>query len=218
MAKSPTIEDLATAANVGVATVDRVLNRRSNVRPEMLDKVFDAAERIGYPTRVLTARRVELTKPLVRFGFVLHKGAQAFYQNFSRALKQAVEDRTDIRGRATIRFSASQAPDDFAHELREAAKTSDVVASSAINHPSLSDLVRDLSADGIPVLALLNDFAQGDRRGYLGLDNVKVGRIAAWMITTQIRNPGKLAVFVGGNRWHGHLLRESGFLWIGMQD
>ena len=61
------------------------------------------------------------------------------------------------------------------------------------------------------MFALLNDFAQGVRRKYLGLDNAKVGRIAAWMITTQMRDPGKLAVFVGGNRWHGHLMRESGF-------
>lgn len=211
MTKRPTIKDLATAANVGVATVDRVLNGRSHVRPEMLDKVLDAAERIGYPTRVLTARRVESTIPLVRFGFVLHKGAQEFYQNFARALKQAVDDRADIRGRATIRFAASQAPEDFAQELREAARISDVVASSAINHPSLSELVTELTGAGVQVFALLNDFAQGMRRKYLGLDNAKVGRIAAWMITTQMRDSGKLAVFVGGNRWHGHLMRESGF-------
>jgi DNA-binding LacI/PurR family transcriptional regulator len=108
MPKRPTIKELATAANVGVASVDRALNGRSNVRPEVLDKVCDAAERIGYPTRILTARRVEMARPMVRFGFVLHKGAQEFYQNFARALKQAVDDRADICGRATIRFAASQ--------------------------------------------------------------------------------------------------------------
>ncbi|MBT8409981.1 MAG: substrate-binding domain-containing protein, partial [Alphaproteobacteria bacterium] len=53
--------------------------------------------------------------------------------------------------------------------------------------------------------------ARGVRQNYLGLDNVKVGRIAAWMIAMQVRDPGKLAVFVGGNRWHGHILRETGF-------
>ena len=26
-----------------------------------------------------------------------------------------------------------------------------------------------------------------------------------------MRRPGKIAVFVGGNRWHGHELRETGF-------
>lgn len=211
MPRRPTIKDLALAAGVGVATVDRVLNGRPNVRMETLTKVAEAAERIGYPTRVLAARQTEAERPLLRFGFVLHKGRQAFYQNFARELKQAVEQRTDIRGRAHVRFAASQSPDDFAKELRDVARSSDVVATSAINHPSLSDLVTDLTESGIPVFAVLNDFAQGVRQNYLGLNNVKVGRIAAWMIVTQVRDPGKLAVFVGGNRWHSHLLRETGF-------
>lgn len=211
MPRRPTLKDLALAAGVGVATVDRVLNGRPNVRPEMLEKVTDAAERIGYPTRALAARRTEAERPLLRFGFVLHKGRQAFYQNFARELKQAVAQRSDIRGRVSIRFAASQSPDDFASELREVARGSDVIATSAINHPSLSDLVTDLTHSGIPVFAVLNDFAQGVRQNYLGLNNVKVGRIAAWMIVTQVRDPGKLAVFVGGNRWHSHLLRETGF-------
>lgn len=211
MAKRPTLKDLSKAADVGVATVDRVLNGRPNVRRETIDRVLGAAERIGYPTRLLAARRNEADRPLVRFGFVLHKGAQEFYQNFARALQSAVARRTDIRGRAVVRFASSQAPDDFARDIREVAGTSDVIATSAINHPTLSDIVAELSGKGTPVFALLNDFAQGVRQNYLGLNNVKVGRIAAWMIVTEVRDPGKLAVFVGGNRWHGHLLREAGF-------
>ena len=30
------------------------------------------------------------------------------------------------------------------------------------------------------------------------------------MITTQVRERGKVAVFIGGIRWHGHILRETG--------
>ena len=211
MTKRPTLKDLAYAAGVGVATVDRALNGRSNVRQETLDRVLDAAERIGYPTRVLSARRDEASRPLIRFGFVLHKGSQEFYRNFAAALQDVVNSRTDIRGRAVISFAASQAPDDFAKEIEVVAQQTDAIATSAINHPSLSELVSDLARTGTPVFALLNDFAQNIRQNYLGLDNVKVGRTAAWMLTTHARTPGKLAVFVGGNRWHGHLMRETGF-------
>ncbi|MBS1301164.1 LacI family DNA-binding transcriptional regulator [Loktanella sp. SALINAS62] len=211
MTKRPTIKDLARAAGVGVATVDRALNGRSHVRPDTLDRVRLAAEQIGYPTRGLALRQQAADRPQVRFGFVLHKGAQEFYRNFALALQRAVDARTDIRGRAVIRFAASQSPGDFAHEIADVASQTDAIATSAINHPTLSDLVGDLTANGTPVFALLNDFAQGIRQNYMGLNNVKVGRLAAWMMTTQIRDPGKLAVFVGGNRWHGHLLRETGF-------
>lgn len=211
MAKRPTIKDLAAAAGVGVATVDRALNGRANVRQDTLDKVLVAAEAIGYPTRALTVRREAVDRPAMEFGFVLHKGAQEFYQNFAEALHRAVKKRADIRGRTVVRFAASQTPGDFAKELVEVAQKADCIATSAINHPTLSDLVAEMTEAGTPVFSLLNDFAQGIRQNYLGLNNVKVGRLAASLMTSQVRDPGKLAVFVGGNRWHGHLLRETGF-------
>ncbi len=31
------------------------------------------------------------------------------------------------------------------------------------------------------------------------------------MIATAAKGPGKVAIFVGGHRWHGHELRETGF-------
>jgi LacI family transcriptional regulator len=49
------------------------------------------------------------------------------------------------------------------------------------------------------------------RQNYLGLNNLKVGRIAASIIAMAAHKPGRLAVFVGGYRWHGHELRETGF-------
>lgn len=208
--RRPTLKDLADAAGVGLATVDRVLNERPNVRPVTVDRVLAAAERIGYPTRRLEALRRDAARPLVRFAFVLHKPSQEFYRNFAAELDRAVDARTDIRGSCDIRFSASQAPSDFAAELVDAADKADVLATSAINHPTLSQTIRDLQDAGKPVFSLLNDAASGVQQSYFGLDNVKVGRIAGWMIALQVREPGKVAVFIGGNRWHGHILRETG--------
>ena len=208
--RRPTLKDLARAAGVGVATVDRVLNERPNVRKATIESVLAAAERIGYPTRKLEAIRLDAARPMVRFGFVLHKPAQEFYRNFAHALETAVSERIDIRGRCDVRFAASQAPSDFSSELTSVAATSDVLATSAINHPTLSETIRALQDEGKPVFSLLNDAASGVQQSYVGLDNVKVGRIAGWIIATQMREPGKVAVFIGGNRWHGHMLRETG--------
>lgn len=210
MARRPTLKDLAQAAGVGLATVDRVLNDRPNVRAATVERVLAAAERIGYPTGKLAALKAEAERPLLRFGFVLHKPSQDFYRNFATALEAAVAERQDIRGRCEIRFAPSQSPTDFAEELVRAGQKADVLATSAINHPSLSETIRALQDAGKPVFSLLNDAASGVQQSYLGLDNVKVGRIAGWMIATQVREPGKVAVFIGGNRWHGHILRETG--------
>lgn len=211
MSRRPTIKDVAKEAGVGPATVDRVLNGRESVREETRRRVAEAAHRIGYHASGLIDQRLDASIPTMTFGFVLHKGKQKFYQNFANEIEAAVMARRDIRGKALIRFSASQAPDAFLEEIAEVSQKVDALASSAVNHSSISQEVKRLKDRGVPTFALLNDFAQGIRENYLGLNNMQVGRLAGWMTTTAAHKPGKLAVFVGGNRWHGHELRETGF-------
>ena len=211
MANRPTISDVARGAGVSVATVDRVLNGRLKVREETARKVLAAAQDIGYHGAGLIAQRIAPRVERMRFGFVLHKEKQAFYQELSQEIEKAARGFHDIHLEPVIRFSVSQAPADFIKEMRAIAGDVDALAASAITHHSVTDEVVDLQARGIPVFALLNDFAQGVRQAYIGLNNVKVGRIAGWMVGMAARRSGKLAVFVGGHRWHGHELRETGF-------
>ena len=211
MPSRPTIKDIASEAGVSTATVDRVLNGRIQVREETVKKVAEAAHRIGYHARNLIDHRLAANVPTMTFGFVLHKREQEFYQNFARELEQAVARRTDIRGRAVIRFSSDQTPEGFLREIEAISGRVDSLASSAVNHQSVTREVRRLKDLGIPTFAVLNDFAQGVRENYLGLNNMQIGRLAAWTLTRIQRGPGKIAVFVGGNRWHGHQLRETGY-------
>ncbi|EAR51102.1 hypothetical protein OG2516_18070 [Oceanicola granulosus HTCC2516] len=211
MANRPTTKDVARAAGVSVTTVDRALNGRMKVREETLRRIAEAAHRVGYHGRGLIDHRLGLVVPRKRLGVVLVKRQQEFYQNFARELQSAMAARADVRGEVCIRFAASQAPDDFVTELLDLGDKVDALACVAVNHQKLDAAVQTLEQRGVPVVALLNDMAQGIRASYLGLNNIKVGRLAGWMLTRTIRRPGKLAVFVGGNRWHGHDLREAGF-------
>lgn len=211
MASRPTIQDLAKEAGVSTATVDRVLNGRVNVRQETVTRVAEAAHRIGYHARGLIEQRLVLSIPEMHLGFVLHKEKHEFYQNFANHIQKAVAERNDIRGKATVLFSPSQSPSDFADLILRLGDKADAIASTAVNHNSLNQLAQGLKDKGVPTFSLLNDFAQGIRENYLGLNNLKVGRIAAWMIANSVKGEGKVAVFVGGNRWHGHELRETGF-------
>ncbi|WP_435256843.1 LacI family DNA-binding transcriptional regulator [Thioclava sp. FR2] len=211
MAKRPTIHDVARAAGVSSATVDRVLNAREKVREDTAQKVYEAARKIGYHAAPLIGQRVQAELPRLRLGVVLHKERQSFYQAFKAELERSIATAIGVRASVVIEFSASQAPSEFAALMEGLAGRVDVVAATAVTHPEVTDAVIRLNAQGIPCFALLNDFAQGIRQNYLGLNNIKVGRIAAHMIAQTSRQQGKIAVFVGGYRWHGHELRETGF-------
>lgn len=211
MARRPTIPDLARAAGVSVATVDRVLNGRARVREETARRVLEAARGIGYHAAGLIGHRLQEDLPELTIGYVLHKEKQAFYQKFIRAAHTAAEGAAGVRARAVIEFSPSQSPSDFAALMEGLSGRVDAIAATAVSHVEVTDCVQRLQDAGIPCFSLLNDFAPGVRKSYIGLNNLKVGRIAAHMVATAVRRPGKIAVFVGGYRWHGHELRETGF-------
>ena len=58
LSRRPTIADLARAADVSVATVDRVLNARHRVRETTAERVLGAAEAIGYHATPLIKSRL----------------------------------------------------------------------------------------------------------------------------------------------------------------
>ncbi len=211
MTRRPTIHDVAREAGVSSATVDRVLNAREKVREDTARRVYEAARLVGYHAAPLIGQRVQMDLPRLRLGVVLHKEKQAFYQTFKLELERAVAQATGLRASVVIEFAPSQTPADFAAIMDNLGTRVDVVAATAVTHPDVTEAVIRLNAKGIPCFALLNDFAQGVRQNYLGLNNMKIGRIAAHMIAVSSHQPGKIAVFVGGYRWHGHELRETGF-------
>lgn len=211
MAKKPTILDLAQASGLGVATVDRVLHERPNVSDRARERVAKAAAELGYPVPQSLAINTGAKLRQLDLGFVLHKKGQAFYQTFMREIETACQRRTDVSITPHIRFSPSQSPDDFVREMTAAADHSQAIAATAVNHTSTARITEDLMKRGVPVYSMLNDFARSSGAGYFGMDNMKVGRLAGSVMAMRLQKDCKVAVMIGGTRWHGHAMRETGF-------
>lgn len=206
-----TIADLAREAGVGVATVDRVLNGRAKVREETARKVHEAAQRIGYHGANAIKQRIYADLPEIRVGVILQKERHAFYQAFAREIEERCAAHTQHRLRLTVKFAQSTLPSEVADLLRSMAGKVDVVAATGLDHHLVTDAVSELRTRGIPTFSLLSDFAQGLRENYIGTNNLKAGRTAAWLMSNLSKRAGKVAIFIGGHRFHGHELRETGF-------
>lgn len=211
MTKRPTLSDVARAAGVGVATVDRMVNGRARVSEATARKIAEAAAAIGYHGAPLLRDRALPDLPEYRLGIVLQKERHAFYQDLAQHLQEAARRDPAHRWRATVRFVSGQAPSDYAQAIIGMAGKVQAVAATGIDHPDVTHAVAALRERGIPVAALLSDFAQGARETYVGTNNLKTGRTAGWLMHHIARPAGKLSVFIGGHRFHGHDLRETGF-------
>ncbi len=209
--RRPTITDLARVSGVSAATVDRVLNGRHKVREETARRVYDAAQAIGYHAVGLIRQRVFEDLPQYKLAFLLQKPMQAFYQSFAKEIEVAARSVTTARIQAQIEFAPASTPAAISEKLRALALRNQAVALVGPDYPAVTTVVEELKDKGIPVFSLLSDFAAGVREGYVGLNNRKVGRSAAWTIAKTSPRPGKIALFVGSHRFHGHELREIGF-------
>jgi LacI family transcriptional regulator len=209
--KRPTISDLAVAAGVSVATVDRVLNGRLKVRDETARKVSEAAERIGYHGANAIRQRILADLPEYHLGIVLQKERHAYYQEFAAEIMRAAASLTECRMRVSLTFALTAEPAELARLLLGFSGKVNAIAATGLDHHDVTNAVTALRAKGIPTFSLLSDFAQGVREGYFGTNNIKVGRTAACLLSKFAPRPGKVLVFIGGHRFHGHALRETGF-------
>ncbi|SES43053.1 transcriptional regulator, LacI family [Tranquillimonas rosea] len=208
--KRPTISDVARAAGVSVATVDRVLSGRARVREETARKVQQAAEDVGYHGVNAIRSRIRTGLPELSVGVVLQKERHSFYQSFVHELETQAAARADRNVRLTIRFARSTRPEEQAELLLGLKGHVDAVASTGIDHHEVTAAVQELRDAGIPTFSMLSDFAQGVRESYLGLNNLRLGRTAGWLISHIAARPGKIGIFIGAHRYHGHELREAG--------
>lgn len=208
--KRPSIADLAQAAGVSVATVDRVLNRRLPVRESTALRVVEAAEEIGYHATGLLKQRMR-DVPRRSFGFLLQRRSNPFYLELATGLVEATRAATFIQGRAIVEHIDEILPATIAARLREMAPRVDAIAVVAVDHPTVNEAIAEVTASGKPVVALLSDVTAPSRAGCLMVDRHKSGRTAAWAISRLAPRPGKVGILIGSHRYLSQEISEISF-------
>ncbi|HEX6015848.1 MAG TPA: LacI family DNA-binding transcriptional regulator [Geminicoccaceae bacterium] len=203
-----TIVDVARAAGVSTATVDRVLNGRDGVRALTRDRVIAAARETGY---LAVASAAVPTRERLQLDFVLQSGPNTFMDLLAGHLAGVGAARAaeaDVRVHRVDGFS----PEILAATLRELRPASAGVGIIALDHPIVREAIREAAANGLPVLTMVSDVANVPRVGYVGIDNRAAGRLAGHLLGRFVPgSAGEVALFAGSLRYRGHEEREMGF-------
>lgn len=209
--RRPTIKDLAEAAGVSVATANRVIGGAGNVRPGTMKRVEDAAEAIGFYGLGTIRSRVTAGRPRYAFGFLLQQPGRTWYQMIGRELRHAVDRCSNAEIDARIEFLDDLSPQSVAGRMMEMAQDCQAIGIVSAVHPIVSEAVETLKQRGVPVVALVSQLAGTGQVPYVGLDNWKVGRTAAWAVEHICKGPGKLGILVGNHRYRCQEMNETGF-------
>ncbi|WEK04388.1 MAG: LacI family DNA-binding transcriptional regulator [Candidatus Devosia phytovorans] len=211
MKSRATLTDIAELAQVGVATVDRVLNGRAPVRKDTADRVLKAAEELNYYAVPLMRQRAMPQLTNLRLGIILQKRADPLYQNIAAALRQAFDLHPDVGGKLDIAFVDDISAQSLATKILEIGARCDALACVAIDHPLIVSAFERLHALGRPVFTLLSEVTASSVTGYVGLDSRKLGRTGAYLVSSMAAPKGRIATLVGSHRYRGQELSEIGF-------
>ncbi|ENN87481.1 transcriptional regulator, LacI family [Rhizobium freirei PRF 81] len=207
----PTVHDIAAAAGVSLATVDRVLNQRPGVRLVTREKVEEAIRQIGYIRDVAAANLAKgRVYPLV---FIVPTGDNSFMHGLRsevhHATLRAGMERTDIRIVEVPAFDVSALV-----AALDGLQGQDVagVALVATDAPEVRAAVDRLVSERIPVVTLVSDLTDSTRHHYAGIDNIAAGRTAARLLGRFLGGrEGDLTVLAGSMLVRDHRERLQGF-------
>ena len=207
----PTVHDIAAAACVSLATVDRVLNQRPGVRLVTREKVEAAIRQIGYIRDVAAANLAKgRVYPLV---FIVPTGDNSFMHGLRSEVHQATlragMERTDIRIVEVPAFDVLALV-----SALDALQGQNIagVALVATDAPEVRAAVDRLVSERIPVVTLVSDLTDSNRHHYAGIDNIAAGRTAARLLGRFLGGrEGDLTVLAGSMLVRDHRERLQGF-------
>jgi LacI family transcriptional regulator len=205
-----TLQDVARAAGVSLATVDRVVNRRDGVRGKTAARVEAALAKLGYrPDAAATRLARNLS---FRFAFILPTGANTFMTNLAEQVRRTADWLASQRAFIDILHVDVFDPDALAGALGSLSPAYHGVATIALDHPTVRAAIDDLASRNVPVVTLVSDAPTSRRLHYVGIDNAAAGRTAATLIGRFLRGRrGSIGVVAGSLVLHDHAERQFGF-------
>lgn len=211
MVKRPTMPDLARAAGVSVATVNRVINDPGKVRESTRERVYHAAQEIGFYGLGSVDHSLGRSQEVHRLGIVLNQRSRTFYHDLGQALQRTADEYRDGRVELSLMYLDDLSPESVATRLLSLGKECESVALVAAEHPLVSNAIDELLARNVAVSGLIAPLTARGNVSFIGLDNWKVGRTAAWAFDKIVRSPGKIGILIGNHRYRNQDLNESGF-------
>lgn len=177
----PTVKDLAQAAGVSLATVDRVLNERPNVSRRTVLKVQAAIERIDF---VRNAAAVNLAKGRTyRFQFVLPEAGDEYMNAVTDEIIATNRAFKSDRVSAEITRLAIEDPHAVANKLTSFIDESiDGVAIMAPESPQVRDAISHLTERGIRVVRFMSGQEFQEGVDVVGINNFAAGATAARLV------------------------------------
>ena len=179
--KKPTLNDIAKRANVSIGTVDRAMNDRGRISPDVKEKILSIADEIGYKKNIYASLLASKNK-VKRLAYLLpRRGMDGYWDLVHEGIQKAIDHKPIETFVLEPVYFDLHDPKDF---LRAVGKVKRLKAEVLLTAPIFAkewpQLMAELAKLEIPYV-MINTFPEqvdANYLTYIGPDSYHSGRLA----------------------------------------
>lgn len=195
-----TIQQIAELAGVSRGTVDRALNNRGRVNPEVAENIYRIAREMGYvPKHRNTSSSVKHFGKRYKIGVVTQLCGASFMIQVNKGLADTKERLESLGIEVILRENKTVDETAQLKSIRELEEENiEALAIMPVDSDSVRACINRLTEEKqIPVVTFNSDIVGTKRCCFVGLDNWKSGQTAAGLMGMMLRGSGKVLVITG---------------------
>ncbi|MDD5016987.1 MAG: LacI family DNA-binding transcriptional regulator [Eubacteriales bacterium] len=206
---SVTIKKIAEMAGVSRGTVDRALNNRKGVNPEVAKKIKEIAELLNYKVNIL-AKSLSQSKNKSKIGLIYHVNlyTSVIINEIEEGILKAVSERIDygieLVTKCGQNFDANKQLELIDEILEEGISALIIVP---INDDKIRQRINQLYLEGLPVILLTNNLEETNKLAYVGPNYPLTGRIVAGLTNIITNGKANLGIITAPCSMLGHKQR-----------
>ena len=207
-----TIKEIAEKAGVSRGTVDRALNNRGRVNPEVAERIFEIAREMNYQPK--RKKKVYNQGKKIRIGVITQLAKSSFVKTIHAGIDKAEQELEEF-GVEIIRKQIDGVSEDAQLEALEelSQEQIDGLAIMPVQSERIREKLNDMTEQNdLPIITFNSDIVGTNRVCYVGLDNKRSGMTAAGLMGMLTRGTGKVLVITGFFTNSVNNLRVDGFI------
>lgn len=202
-----TIKEIAEQAGTSRGTVDRVLNGRGNVSPELEDKIRQIIAKENYQPNQL-ARALINSRKHTRIGVVIHSVGNPFFNDVLEGINSRAKKLKSHGLELIVQHIKGYSATEQIKAIEELmSQDIDGLVITPMNVPSVKERLEQLT---VPIVTLNTDI-DIKKLAFVGCDYYNNGRITGDMARLILNQGGEIAVVIGNFDISGHKQRVDGF-------
>lgn len=205
----PTIRSLARMCGVSRGTVDRVLNDRPYVSPEVRKKVLRAVQATGY----VHPRTSAPSDHAAQIGFLVAQWENDYFRRQTeRGIRRAERMLRPGELSLQVETMGSRSDREYIQRIDRllAAGVRGIILNAADN-VLLRTKIDDLAAQGVPVVTYNSDLPTSRRVCHVGQDLDKSGQVAAGLLARSLGPHDHILAVTGNLEFQSHRSRVESF-------